>query len=398
MAPRFPRKTSFGGVVAEPVAAYVPPPTFDDSKVAEAKKELGVPDPKKPTEKPKPLLVYRTILGLTRQNIADLFNAPVTAEVRVRLLREKTAVEQLAAELTTRIQEVEARLVTRSAAWQKRHRNDDRLSRADRERLKREDNAELKRLQSERGEYYQRLQHWGRDDRDYDGFRVEFRDMLFEQKHPDIIYSETELVPGWTTLTEERRVRNASGGYDLVDRPFLVCGAIRTTMNTRYSIENYRKLLSLGGDALTVLEDGMSWQDWDKWENGVILIAIAEGLFRHIDSEVLLRHPVLKKASIAWCSEEEQDHEEETRQILHTGGASLGVGVSIYGKGWSYSKRSGQWTMKGLSRFGSSFDADPSLRGRPGGSFHPNSAGGVERSSDDIESYDSRDRGGWGVD
>src|SRR5262249_39788944 len=93
MAPIYKRQKTFGGVVAEPVAAYVPPPTFGVD-VADAKKELGVKDaarrggatyshasaePQKKVERPKASKVnsIRETLMLDPDDILALFDVPV---------------------------------------------------------------------------------------------------------------------------------------------------------------------------------------------------------------------------------------------------------------------------------------------------------------------------------
>jgi hypothetical protein len=347
MAPIFKRKTSFGGIPVEPSQSYVPPPLqpLTDAVIQTAKNIFGVKDNPSPTEKEKPLLCYRDILGVSRQDVADLFDKLVTGRVKIRILSDPSVLENQITKLKVRIKEVEELLATRSRMWQKSHRSDDMLSSAELERLKREEKKELNELQTQVRQLQGRLRNWGSHEDDHVE-KETFCDMTFAEKHPDLILSETTPVFGWIPRSVEKKIRNAKGGFDVVELTEVSAGGFRDEVDTRYNIENYRKLLTLGDEAVALTTEGMTWENWNRWENAAICVAITEGLIKP-DAEIIARYPGLGRWVV--MPDDENNHEEERRQILKTGGGSLG-GATIYGRGWRYGKRGG-WTRRALESF-----------------------------------------------
>ena len=388
MAPRYPRKTTVGGVPLEPERAYAQPTvssvTLTDAEKGAILTEVRnfVPSPR--PEKTKPLILYREILSLSRQNIADLFDRPVTAKVRVPILGDPSVVEQQIVESKMKIKEVQELLVTRSAAWQKRNRPEDILPSDDRERLKYREKKELKELQTKVRELQARLRTWGANKEDYVGEEDGFVDMTFEEKHPNLILSETTPVYGWVPFTVQKKVRNAEGGFDVVDVEWVNAGNFQDEVDARYCIANYRKLVSLGVAALDLTTGDMSWEGWTRWENAAILVAITEGLVQP-DMEVVSRHPKLNRWEIVREDVDEDDHEAERKIILKTGGGALG-GATIFSRGWRYGKRTG-WTQRALE----SFDETARARGLEGKHDYSGDFGRADLrdyTNDDNESYD----------
>lgn len=385
MAPIYKRKTTIGGVPLEPEQKHVTPlpqPTAEEARVA-ASNLISFPksDPA-PVAKPKPPICYRDVLVLSRQDVVDLFDRPVTAKVKVPILGDPSAVEQEIVNLKVKIKEAQELLVTRSAAWQKRNRPDDVLPKNDRERLKREGQREFAELQTKVRELQARLRTWGTNKEDYVGKREEWIGMTFAEKHgANIILSEATPVYGWVPFTAEKKVRNINGGFDVVDVVQFDAGGLQREVDSRYNIENYKKLMSLGEAALEITANGMTWENWTRWENAAILVAITEGLVQP-DMELVSRHPKLNRWEIV-REVDEDDHEAERKIILKTGGGALG-GATIYSRGWRYGKRTG-WTQRALE----SFDATGRVREKnSGGDYHDAGAANLrDHSNDDNESY-----------
>src|SRR6266446_226155 len=86
MAPIYKRKTSLGGVSVEPVQPYVAPTrpsvVLTEVEVANIVANLEPPPLPPKLERPKPLLCYRDVLGLSQQNVADIFNKVVTGTMK----------------------------------------------------------------------------------------------------------------------------------------------------------------------------------------------------------------------------------------------------------------------------------------------------------------------------
>ncbi len=314
--------------------------------------------------------------------------------MRVPILGDASVVENQIVDLKARIGEVEELLKTRSRMWQKFHRPDDMLPSKEIERLKREEKAELKELQAQVRALQERLRNWGTHKEDYNGETEEWIDMTFADKHPDLILSETTPVFGWIPRLVEVRVMNAKGGYDTVEDFKYHAGGYHDHVDARYNIENYRKLIAMGSDALELVADGLGWGDnWTRWENAAICVAISEGLIQP-DMEIVSRHPGLARWSVIKEDMEHEhtvvDHEAERIHAIKTGGGSLG-GARIYARGWRYGKRSGKWSMRGIE----SFDATARYRPKDAGdrTEYAGEAGdriGRGFTNDDAESYDPR--------
>ena len=189
MAPIYKRKTSLGGIPVEPEQTYVQPTapsvTLTD---AEAKAIIGntaVIGTTPFTEKPRPLLCYRDVLQLSRQDVADIFYRVVGGKVKTPILGDPSIVEAQVAELKVRIKEVQELIGTRNRRWQKHHRADDMLTTAELQRLLRQDRSELEKLQEQVRGLQQRLRTWGKNKEDYVGETEGWVDMLFLEKHPN---------------------------------------------------------------------------------------------------------------------------------------------------------------------------------------------------------------------
>src|SRR5438874_1368497 len=296
MAPIYKRKTSLGGIPVEPEQAYVQPtaPSVTLTDV-EAKAIIGntaVIGTTPLTEKLRPLLCYRDVLGLSRQDVADIFFRVVSGKVKTPILGDPSIVEAQVAELKVRIKEVQELIGTRNRRWQKHHRADDMLTTAELQRLLRQDRSELEKLQEQVRGSQQRLRTWGKNKEDFVGETEEWVSMLFLEKHPNIFLSETTPIYGWVPFTETKRVRNAKGGFDLVDVTEYDAGAFQVEFDKRYCIDNYRELISLGPGALEGTSDGMTWKKWAQWENAGMVVAVTEGLVES-NLDVVSRYPGL---------------------------------------------------------------------------------------------------------
>jgi hypothetical protein len=396
MAPRYPRKPLAGSPQSRgyaPPQPYVQPtkPSVQLSQ-AEIKNLANSIEPiesiaPEPERKMQPVLCYREILMLSRQDVADLFDRIVTSKVKIPILGDPSIIEQQIVDLKSRIGIVEELLATRSAAWQKCNRPEDRLSSDDLERLKYHEKKEVKTLRVQIRELQDRLRTWGTHKEDYTSEREEFVDMTFDEKHPDLILSETTPVFGWIPRVSGKRVRNTKGGFDVVEVIEVSAGGFHDEIDTRYNSTNYRKLMPMGDDALELISSGMTWENWTRWENAAICVAISEGLIKP-DLEIVSRHPALSRWTVV--PEDESDHEEERAQILKTGGGSLG-GATIYSRGWRYGRRN-SWTRRALE----SFDATARARLKPEDTDArenytdlgpPMNSGWI---GDDAESYDPR--------
>src|SRR5260370_26652676 len=106
---------------------------------------------------------------------------------------------------------------------------------------------------------------WSRHKEDYGGETEEVIDMTFAEKHPDIILSETTPVFGWIPQVVQKKIRNAHGGFDAVDVTEVSAGGLHDEVDARYCIENYRKLIALGADAIQLTTNGMTWDNWTRW-------------------------------------------------------------------------------------------------------------------------------------
>ena len=389
MAPIYKRKTSFGGIPVEPEQAYVQPtaPSVTLTDV-ETKAIIGntAVIGTTSTEKPRPLLCYRDVLALSRQDVADIFYRVVSGKVKTPILGDPSAVEVQVVELKARIKEVQELIGTRNRRWQKHHRPDDMLTTAELQRLLRQDESELKRLQEQVRGLQQRLHTWGKNKEDFVGATEEWVSMLFLEKHPNIFLSETTPVYGWFPFAETKRVRNAKGGFDLVDVTDYDAGAFQVDFDKRYCIDNYRRLISLGPGALEVTSDGMTWEKWAQWENAAILVAITEGLIQ-ANMDVISRYPGLNRWVVPEYDKHAETDDRERKQIAQTGGASLG-GAAIYARGWRYGKGGG-WTRRALE----SFDATARLRRSDSDvdfDGYSDTGPSTNYRRDDVESYDPR--------
>ena len=394
MAPIYKKKMGLGGVLLEPEQPYTPPTpprvilTEAEIKAIEEDAHHPIQMPVSPSvAKPKPLLRYRDILQLSMQNVADLFAATVTGVVTIPILGDPSVTEAQITQLKARIRELEELLSTRTRMWQKFHRPDDMLSPADLQRLRQQEQRELENLQTQVRRLQKRLRNWGNDKDDYVGTETKLIDMLFEEKYPNIVLNEATPAYGTYPFKVTKRVRNAAGGYDVVEEVEQYSdGVIERTFDKRYNIRNYRELLTLG--SLAPLTDGMTWENWSRWENAAILVAITEGIIKP-DLDLISYHPRLGRWFVPLGEDAHAEvGDEERKLILKTGGGALG-GATIYSRGWRYGTRGG-WTRRALE----SFDATARIR-KPDADVAPfNDAGPsfshFSHADDDTESVDPR--------
>lgn len=325
-------------------------------------------------KKPEPVPPYRELIGLSHDALLGLFDKPIYVPGYKNVttpkdkLEDKSELEKAAEALKERIKEVEALAKTRMVHWWKIHRPDE--PRPDKNAfavLKREDAAEIKKLKGELGEIREKLKNW--DVREYSTRKIFTEiEIAFGEKFC-ITHREVEEEHGYFTVA----VKNRGGDIAHVE----MVGSVENPIGPEYTIDEYRKLLSLE------LGIGGTSEGWRCWENRVILQAIASGLVKP-PADIVERYPALG----GWMdrSVEDPDHELEENQLRMTGGASMGVGITIYSRGWRQNKHGRQ--LRQLE----SFDSTGQARGGTKGSA--DDCGGSDSYerffSDDLESYDPR--------
>jgi len=301
--------------------------------LAQAHKFFGIkPKPEKkfePAQKPM-IESYRVLLGLDHAAVADVFDRPVgnkIVTVTEMVLMDRQLVEQQKKNLQAEIAELKKLIDSRSVHMQKLHRPDDILPKADRERLKREERAELSKKDSELRVLHVRLFHWEKDPRNYvQSTAKKTVELLFGEAYP-ITHVDKTVEHGWYEAYEVGK----RGGVTEFD----ICGALEVPVGGVYDVEGYRKLITLDAGALEQMSGDKNWRGWMIWENKVIEQAIRCGFFNPPEDIVKL-HTGLN----VWIPPDhpdDDDHEHE-RNLISKTGSGLGVGTRIYSRGWQVGK------------------------------------------------------------
>ena len=113
-----------------------------------------------------------------------------------------------------------------------------------------------------------------------------------------------------------------------------------------YDIAGYRVFITLGPEALSALDNGMTWPGWMQWENKILLEAIRLGIVKPNDAMLLIL-PELQ-VYVPVLDEVEPDLTED-KLALKDGGASYGG--SIRSEGRRYNTKTGRITTRKLSSF-----------------------------------------------
>lgn len=298
--------------------------------------EEKLPEPTKPRP---PLESYRELFQLSRRDIAELFVEPVaTEEIPIdgdRTLIAPTAVKERLATLEEEIGKAEDVRKTRSVIWWRRNLpDDDPPSKSGMEKLRRDDDRDIRKLKKERRELREKLQTWAEKPENYIvAKKFETVDVLFYFKYvnelPGTFYT-TDVV--WEPEAERRSgdgVAYMIGNYVNVQTP----------EPGDYTFSAY--IMSLNLDpAIHMAPDHTSWARWIEWENEVLLRAIKCGLV-YANEHVARRYPFLRSrfsepTRLGMPHDGENDididYSHELRLIKKTGGGSLG-GASIYSRG-----------------------------------------------------------------
>ena len=253
------------------------PPTPEEAEAARIEHELaharnmfGLSKPiqRQTSSYPKTNLkfnCYRELLLLERDHIAAIFDCIVEYHRPEKPPEESwgktyTYIQRLQEEIT----ELDALILTRSAAWQKRHRPDDPLKTNDRLRLKREETKLRDKKKIELRELRARMKRWQ---------ETPLIPVTFGEKYPithQCVISHVDFFPDKLRAPE---------GQD----PYYteILGRVEMPVGDVYNIAGYRKMLNLDEGALSQqVEGGMTWRGWEEWENKVILQAIESGLIK----------------------------------------------------------------------------------------------------------------------
>jgi hypothetical protein len=267
----------------------------------------GHPESNTPQRQSSPSFhCYRELLGFERDHITRIFDLVVAYR------RPPKPSEEMIQQLQKEISELDALILTRSAAWQKRNRPDDPLEKNDRERLKLEETksrdkkkTELRALLKMRREYEE----------------TPPIPMTFEEKYHithQRIEKHVEFVPD--------KLRTPEG-----QEPYYteVLSKIETDIGGEYNIQGYRKMLRLGVEALAQA-DGLPLDGWVGFENKVILQAIKARLLNpHAD--LIQDYPALRGYQPPVVERETDDPEHQL--IIKTGGAEIRGSVRGAGYG-----------------------------------------------------------------
>lgn len=297
--------------------------------------------PKEPSPEKRSI---RERLKLSRMFVSDLFERVIGMEdvpTEVKTLKDKSEIEQEIAELFRRIDEVKESLATRTAAYQKRYRPDDKL---DRKALERQKYHERKQLdENEKGlrELQQRLKNWGQDPRDYDVMtEIKKVPIVFGKKYAaKLIYQRIERDIAYTK--DKTRDKGKITEYDTFSLTYL-----DEPVGRVYDIDGYRRLLQ---EAVQRGEQNVNFRGWEEWENKVITEAVRVRAMK-------VPPGASKEFGIYVPPDDprEQDHNEEAELIRKTGGAQIGGGV--------YARGSRNGKARGLE----DFDATARIRNKEG--------------------------------
>ena len=248
---------------------------------------------------------YRELLMIERDTIVALF------DYIVDYIRPEKPTEGLIERLQKEIADLEASILTRSSAWQKRHRADDRLEKNDRERLKRQEMKECAKKKIELSEARACLRRW----ENTPPVSVTFGERFYTA-HRRVISTDSRFVP------DILRTPNGQEPYHTE-----VLTDFHTVEGGIYDIHGYKDFLRLG---VAALRNKLTLDGWIEWENKVILQAIKCGLIKP-NVDVLKNYPGLD-VYVRPLDPIETDHTAEKVLIIKTGAAE--IGGNIRGAGW----------------------------------------------------------------
>jgi hypothetical protein len=251
----------------------------------------------------------RELLMLERERIASWFDRIV----EFRPSHSEKPSEEAIQTLLTEIAELDALILTRSSAYQKRLRPDDALQKNDRERLKREETRDRNKKKKELNEARAIL-------REYKVTPVTFGEK-YNITHMRVISTDAKFV--------DDKLRTPAGQEPYYTEVLTHVDTLEGR-NAEYSIEGYREFLRLSDEALAQSTDGMTIRGWIEWENKVILQAIECGLLE-VNVEILKQYPGLDVYERPLDSIE-TDPAPENSLIIKTGAAQIMGHVS--GAGW----------------------------------------------------------------
>jgi hypothetical protein len=311
------------------------------------KKPPAAPAPKKPSS--LNFDCYRELLMIERDTIVDLF------DFIVEHIRPEKPTEGLIERLQKEIADLEALILTRSSAWQKRHRMDDRLEKNDRERLKHQEKKECAKKKIELSEARACLRKW-------------------ENTPPvSVTFGEKYWIPHRSFSTDTKfkpDIKRTPKGWDPYDTEVLT--DVHTFESGEYNIHEYKNMLKLG-IAEAWRNDDLPISGWVEWENKVILQAIKCGLIKP-NVDVLKNYPGLD-IYVRPDDPIETDHTAEKALIIKTGAAE--IGGSVRGAGYTGVSNN---TKRALQ----DFTGGPKNKG---GNAHPSGDGFIPDFGDDSESY-----------
>lgn len=290
---------------------------------------------------------YRELLMIERDTLVDLFDCIVD------YIRPEKPAEGLIERLQKEIADLEALILTRSSAWQKRHRMNDRLEKNDRERLKRQEKKLRDEKKKELLEARACLRRW----QNTPPVAVTFGENYIA--HRRVISTDSRFVPDI--------LRTPTG-----QEPYFteVLTDFRTVESGIYDIHGYKDFLRLGDAAF---RNKLTLDGWVEWENKVILQAIKCGLIKP-NVEVLKNYPGLD-VYVRPDDPFESDHTAEKALMIKTGAAE--IGGSVRGAGYGGVSNNTKRALR-------DFTAGPK---NTGGNAHPSGDGFIPDFGDDSESY-----------
>lgn len=381
MAPRFPRRTSFGGVVAEPVAAYVPPPVSPDASTIEyAKTTLGVKDPApKPKKLERPKSVVRSMretLLLDPDDIIALFDTVIDQKTELTLIDAVIP----AATLQHRIDRLK-KIVAASKeiieglavnVMKIRRGKDDVLDKATREKYKREETARITRSNAKLFKYRNALKAGNYTEKIWAWVTVPV--------HFSDVFSGSTTFEEWGEWNYETDKPRYVGG---LMTHFTEAEVSYVEWQDVFDLSSYKKLMRLGDEALEILgtteaEQQRAWKYWQVWEDWVIVNAIKHGIL-HPRRDLLA---LIGLTAYVPNEEEQLDVEADTTEnalAIKTGGACYGGGIRSAG----YRYRNGRLRQRALE----TFDKGKPPAGGDEADFRDPGFESMRNVHDDAESY-----------
>jgi hypothetical protein len=299
---------------------------------------------------------YRELLLLERDDIAAIFDCVIEYRRPEKPPEESwektyTYIQRLQNEIT----ELDALILTRSAAWQKHHRPNDPLGTNDRTRLKREETKLRDKKKIELRELRAHMKRWQ---------ETPLIPITFGENYPIthrcVFSTDVDFFPD--------KLRTPKGQDPYYTE---ILGHVETPVGDVYDINGYLKTLRLDGWTLSQqVEGGMTWRGWEEWENKVILQAITSGLIKP-NLDLIKDYPGLGVYQPP-LDPIEADETENTL-IIKTGGAEINGRI----RGAGYRGKSNN-TRRTLSDFNNTTQIKS-----PGGPDSPY----VPDVGDDAESY-----------